>query len=49
MKQRRIWVPDPLRREFAAEAKRQAMLLRGRPVEADALDFITAAVEWPEP
>jgi hypothetical protein len=49
MKQLRIWVPDPRRPEFAAEAKRQGMALRGRPEEAEALDFIEAAVEWPEP
>ncbi len=49
MKQLRIWVPDPNRPEFAAEARRQGMLLRGRPEEAEALDFIAAAVEFPEP
>ena len=49
MKQLRIWVPDPHRPEFAAEAKRQGLLLGGRTEEAEALDFIAAAVEWPEP
>ncbi len=49
MKQLRLWVPDPHRPEFAAEARRQGLLLRGRPEEAEALDFIAAAVEWPEP
>ncbi len=49
MKQLRLWVPDPYRPEFAAEARRQGLLLRGRPEEAEALDFIAAAVEWPEP
>ena len=49
MKELRIWVPDPNRPEFAAEAKRQGTLLRGRPEEAEALDFIAAALEWPEP
>ncbi len=49
MRQLRIWVPDPRRPEFAAEAKRQGMLLRGRPEETEALDFIAAATEWPEP
>jgi len=48
MKQLRIWVPDPRRPEFAAEAERQGMALRGRPEEAEALDFIAAAVAWPE-
>ena len=49
MKQLRIWVPDPHLPGFAEEAKRQGTLLRGRPEEAEALDFIAAAVEWPEP
>ena len=49
MKQLHLWVPDPHRPEFAAEARRQGLLLRGRPEEAEALDFIAAAVEWPEP
>ncbi len=48
MKLLRIWVPDPHRPEFAAEAKRQGLLLRGRPEEAEALDFIAAAFAWPE-
>ena len=48
MKQLRIWVPDPHRPEFAAEAERQGLLLCGRPEEAEAMDFIAAAVEWPE-
>jgi hypothetical protein len=48
MKQLRIWAPDPNRPDFAEEAKRQGPLLRGRPEEAEALDFIAAAMEWPE-
>jgi hypothetical protein len=48
MKQLRIWTHDPHRPEFAAEAKRQGLILRGRAEEAEALDFIAAAVEWPE-
>ena len=49
MKLLRVWVPDPQRPEFAKEAARQAALLRGRPEEAEALAFIEAATEWPEP
>ena len=49
MTQIRIWVPDPRRPAFAAEARRQGLLLRGRPEEAEALDFIGAAFEAPEP
>jgi hypothetical protein len=49
MKLLRVWVPDPNRPEFAAEATRQGLLLRGRPEETEALDFIDAAFEWPKP
>ncbi len=49
MKELRLWVPDPHRAEFAAEAQRQGVLLRGRPEEAEALDFISAVVAWPAP
>ncbi|SIQ23190.1 Protein of unknown function [Rhizobium sp. RU20A] len=48
MKQLRIWVPDPRRPEFAAEARRQGLHLRGRPEEAEALNSIAAATEWPD-
>jgi hypothetical protein len=48
MKLLRIWVPDTKRPEFAAEAVRQGALLRGRPDEKEALDFIDAAFEWPD-
>ncbi len=48
MKMLRIWVPDPRRPEFAAEAKRQAALLRGAPEEVETLEFIEKLVEWPE-
>ena len=49
MKLLRVWVPDPHRPECAKEAARQAKLLRGRPEEKGALDFIEAAFPWPEP
>jgi Protein of unknown function (DUF3018) len=48
MKLLRIWVSDTKRPEFAAEAARQGALLRGRPEEKDALEFIAVAFEWPE-
>jgi hypothetical protein len=48
MKLLRIWVPDPSSPEFAAEAERQAKLLRGRPEEQEAMAFIEAAFEWPD-
>ncbi|MCB8875980.1 antitoxin MazE-like protein [Acidisoma silvae] len=49
MKMLRIWVPDTSHPEFAAEARRQGEMLRGRPEEADATNFIAEAFEWPEP
>jgi hypothetical protein len=49
MKLLRVWVPDTHRPEFAKEAERQAKLLRGRPEEREALDFIAAAFVSPEP
>lgn len=48
MKQLRIWVPDPNRPEFAAEARRQGLSLRGRTEEVDALGLIAEAFEWTE-
>ena len=45
----RVWVPDPRRPEFAEEAARQAALLHGQPDEREALSFIEAAFEWPQP
>ncbi len=49
MKLLRVWVPDPSHPEFAKEAERQGKLLRGRAEEKEAMDFIEAAFEWPEP
>jgi hypothetical protein len=48
MKLLRVWVPDPRRPAFVREAKRQAALLRGRPEQNEALDFIAEAFAWPE-
>lgn len=48
MKLLRVWVPDPRRPEFVAEAKRQADLLRDRSEQREALEFIGAAFSWPE-
>ncbi len=43
MKLLRIWVPDTKAPGFAAEARRQAALLRDAPEQREALDFIEAA------
>ena len=44
----RVWVVDSSAPGFAEEAARQAHLLRGRPEEQEALDFIEAAFAWPD-
>ena len=46
MKLLRVWVPDPHAPGFRDEAHRQALILRGAPEEADALDIIEAAMAW---
>lgn len=46
MKLLRVWVPDPTAPGFAAEARRQAALLRGAPEEREALDFIESAADF---
>jgi hypothetical protein len=45
MKLLRVWVPDPHAAGFAAEALRQAALLRGAPEEAEALAFIETVAD----
>jgi hypothetical protein len=47
MKLVRLWVPDPSRPDFIEEAARQAALLRGAPEEAEALNVIESAFDWP--
>jgi len=42
----RVWVPDPSRQGFKAEAARQASLLKGASEEVEALRFIAAAFDW---
>lgn len=48
MKLIRIWVPDPNAAEVREEAKRQGLLLRDRPEEAEALEFIEKIMDWPD-
>jgi hypothetical protein len=45
----RVWVPDTRRPGFVSEAERQARLLHERPEETEALRFIEAAFDWPQP
>ena len=40
-----IWVPDTRAKNFAAEARRQSLLVSNRPDEQDALDFIESAAD----
>jgi hypothetical protein len=47
MKLLRVWAPDPHKPEFAAEARRQGLLLRGRSDEAEALEFVQKGFAWP--
>jgi len=46
MKLLRIWVPDTKAPGFAAEARRQAALLRDAPEQREALDFIEATADF---
>jgi len=41
----RLWVPDLAGPDFAAEARRQAALLRGAPEEAAALEDIASLAD----
>ena len=45
----RVWVPDTNRSGFVNEAARQARLLHNRQEEAEALEFIANAFDWPQP
>jgi hypothetical protein len=41
----RMWLPDTSTPEFRAEARRQALLLRGAPDEQEVMDFIEAVAD----
>lgn len=43
-----IWVPDIHVENFAAEARRQSLLVSNRSSEADALDFIETVADISE-
>jgi hypothetical protein len=40
-----IWVPDTKRPEFAAECRRQSLLVRDDPLEQDTLEWLQAAAD----
>lgn len=40
-----IWVPDTRREGFALECKRQSLLLRNDPLEADAQNWVQAIAD----
>ena len=41
-----LWVPDTRSPVFAAECRRQSVLLRGDPAEAETLKFIGEVAAW---
>ena len=43
-----IWVPDVHSPEFAAEARRQSLLVAQSPEEAEIQAFIDSVYEWPD-
>lgn len=43
-----IWVPDVRTTEFAAEARRQSLLIAQSPEEADDQAFVDAISCWPD-
>jgi len=42
-----IWVPDVHAPEFAAQARRQSLLVAQSPEEAEIQAFIDSVAEWP--
>lgn len=41
-----LWVPDTRSKRFAAECRRQSLLLKGDPAEAETLGFIERVADW---
>jgi len=41
-----LWVPDTRSKRFAAECKRQSLLLKGDPAEIETLEFIERVGDW---
>jgi Protein of unknown function (DUF3018) len=42
----RLWVPDTRSKRFAAECRRQSLLLKDDPAEVETLQFIERAADW---
>ena len=42
----RLWVPDTRSKRFAAECRRQCLLLKKDPMESETLDFIERVADW---
>ena len=40
-----IWVPDTRSKNFAAEVRRQSLLVRANPDESEVMDFIDAVAD----
>jgi hypothetical protein len=43
-----IWVPDVRSPEFAAEARRQSLLIANSPEDKDDQDFVDSLIQWGE-
>jgi hypothetical protein len=41
-----LWVPDTRSKRFAAECRRQSLLLKGDPAETETLNFIERVADW---
>jgi len=42
----RLWVPDTRSKRFAAECRRQSLLLKDDPAEVETLRFIERVADW---
>ena len=41
-----LWVPDPHAPGFAAECRRQSLIIQGDPVEMHDLDMLAEIADW---
>ncbi|WP_442899808.1 antitoxin MazE family protein [Geomonas sp. RF6] len=41
-----IWIPDPLAPGFAAECRRQSLIIRNDPAEAHDIDLLAEIADW---
>jgi len=43
-----IWVPDPMAPGFAAECRRQSLIIQGDPSDMHDLDMLAEIADWNE-